>query len=154
MMNTWWGEGEWNPLYSFLYYCMFEISHNRTFKKKRGRWPIPALPFPEAFRGTWATAEQKTRSETGAGVQWGSKGNKAILRPGAVGRDLPGCGAGPSCTRHTPGQASGAGRPGPGSASQLLPHPPTHSSWVFPAVAPAPALPGPSWGVCGLPKAV
>lgn len=153
-MNTWWGEGEWNPLYSFLYYCMFEISRNRTFIKKREGGGL-FLPSPsQKPSGAHGQLQSKRQDQRRAGVEWGSKGNRAILRPGAVGRDLPGCGAGPSCTRHTPGQASGAGRPGPGSASQLLPHPPTHSSWVFPAVAPAPALPGPSWGVRGLPKAV
>lgn len=124
---------------------MFEIFHKRTLKNGVGeRWPIPVLSFPEVFRGTWATVEQKTGVETRAGMEWGPKGKRAILRPGSVARGLPGCGAGSTRTQHTPEQASGARRPGLGSASQLPPRPPTHSSWVSPAAMTVPALPGPS----------
>lgn len=134
---------------------MFEIFHKRTLKNGVGeKWPIPVLSFPAVFRGTGATAEQKTGVETGAGIEWGSKGKRAILRPGSVARGLPGCGAGSIHTQHTLEQASGAGRPGLGSASQLPPRPPTHSSWVSPAAMTVPALPGPSWGVRRLPKVV
>lgn len=89
-----------------------------------------------------------------AGVQWGSKGNESHSEARFSVTGLPGCGAGSNHTQHIPGQANDAERPDLGSASQLLPHPLIHSSWVSPAAAIAPALPGPSWGVCRLLKVV
>lgn len=53
---------------------MFEIFHKRTLKNGGGgRWPIPALLFPEDFKSMWATVEQKTGPETGDGWSRGPK---------------------------------------------------------------------------------
>lgn len=134
---------------------VFETSHSGTVKIMRvEEVAYSCPPLPRHRLEHLSNYRAKDGAGDGGRSGAGPKGKRVILGPGAEATGLPGCGAGPSRTPHTPGQASGAGRPGPGCASQLPPRPPVRNSWVSPAAATVPALPGPSWGVHRLPKVV